>query len=122
MFDATHLDGSFLLTNKLKIMKSIELTEEHKSKLLEMCKVLFPDYYQCEDEEYNTIFLYNIKTYMKDNIYIHWFEFCMIHLSEKIYTKKGKIMSGYFNIIHNLNFTKKHIIDYLYEEFKKLNN
>jgi hypothetical protein len=25
-------------------MKSIQLTEKHKSKLLEMCKVLFPEY------------------------------------------------------------------------------
>jgi hypothetical protein len=25
-------------------MKPIELTEEHKAKLLEMCKVLYPEY------------------------------------------------------------------------------
>ena len=29
-------------------MKQIELTEEHKSKLLEMCKELFPEYVEID--------------------------------------------------------------------------
>lgn len=81
-------------------MKSIELTEEHKSKLLEMCKILFPEYRLDFHEtqvdvnacfEYISLFKDN-KDYDQNNAFsfpcigefYHWFEFCMIHLISKL--------------------------------------
>lgn len=112
-------------------MKSIELTEEHKSKLLEMCKVLFPndkvDYIQ--DDTIKFLTNYHEKKHT-DNpkitfggwdeiLHIHWFEFCMTHLFNKLIVEKYGYMSisdaisnGYY-IIYNQN-----PVDYLYSEFK----
>lgn len=89
-------------------MKAIELTEEHKSKLLEMCKALFP-----KTPAFRTDGEFFI--YFEDknkNIVIHWFEFCMTHLSEKLVVDYG---ASYYEMTHNYN-----PVDYLYEHFKKL--
>ena len=104
-------------------MKSIQLTEEHKSKLLEMCKELFPTYnfefMRGKDEfgfdiyDYFTFYLiedYENNEWYKSKTDIHWFEFCMTHLAEKIDC----------DLAHNIIYMKKHPVDYLYEEFKKL--
>lgn len=126
-------------------MKQLELTEEHKSKLLEMCKILFPEpefsfwweyemYGRGLKQEFNDVLCVsetlnppiNVgteeKPYFRTNNYfnIHWFEFCINHLSKKVYTIDGKVMSGYTYFINNIRYTKKHPVDYLYEEFKKL--
>lgn len=135
-------------------MKSIELTEEHKSKLLEMCKELFKEdskinsiqnfrisndyvlglsdhilycenrdlsesHYECEEvpeEDLITFENYPIECF---EINIHWFEFCMTHLFNKLIVEKYGYMSisdaisnGY-DVIHNQN-----PIDYLYSKFK----
>lgn len=37
-------------------MNSIELTEEHRKQLLEMCKALFPDNWKDCDSEYEDTF------------------------------------------------------------------
>lgn len=125
-------------------MKPIELTEEHKDKLLEMCKVLFPE---LQKEAYdNTVEYYGNKeeadvnyggfyitgdnhiqcSYPIDSSddsfhehlieSIHWFEFCMTHLQKKI-LKWGAEELGSEAIDGNI-----HLVDYLYEEFKKLKN
>lgn len=131
-------------------MKNIELTEEHKSKLLEMCKKLFPkskiqfinDFY-CEwslflitEDDYDS-------TLPKDKVECHWFEFCMTHLivqlskeftkqklSKSDYTSNqypnwfSKKVSYHLNPFRNEEFEEDiifiHPVDYLYEEFKKL--
>jgi hypothetical protein len=138
-------------------MKTIIVTEEHKSKLLEMCKVLFPEYGRIEIQEYaidvdkslpSPVFvdLYKQHITIPFDIYsIHWFEFCMTHLirkidniySEKILEplEKKAIAEGYpenwleiwnqrpwiklWSLTNSGNY-KKHPVDYLYEEFKKL--
>ena len=111
-------------------MKSIELTEDHKTKLLEMCKVLFSEYEEIDIEiEDNYEGIQNYIQLMKKceiTIYIHWFEFCMTHLCDKIYNKFGFDTGDFSDYIQNL-ISKKyyddmHPIDYLYEEFKKLNH
>jgi hypothetical protein len=129
-------------------MKPLALTEKHKSKLLEMCKTLFPEYKEIK-------FTFNTDEYFTDNwsdtpnfgnilsfsddtiktgrcilINIHWFEFCLLHLSEKIYKtffklgEKDNWYGSHLNWAINTMYTKKphkiHLIDYLYEEFKKL--
>ena len=135
----------------------IKLTEKHKSKLLEMCNTLFPEYkrieirdYQIDIDrnDYNPVFvdLYKGELTVPFDIYsIHWFEFCMTYLirkidhsySEKILKplEKKAIIEGYpenwleiwnkrpwiklWSLTNSGNY-KKHPIDYLYDEFKKL--
>jgi hypothetical protein len=115
---------------------SIKLTEEQKDKILEMCKVLFPEY---DFVFYHTISKANMLTgFLKTNdsdlydncdIFIHWFEFCMTHLAEKI-AKHDRyddlnlhvdtILACWVN--HTENFPRKHPVDYLYEKFKRIKN
>lgn len=117
-------------------MKNIELTEEHKSKLLEMCKELFTEYdfrinkpLFCNNESLSTIQLGNKNVNIYENE-IHWFEFVTIHLINKIrdlLLKQGLINIGssdspwqvkqLLSAYYSVNY---HPIDYLYEEFKKL--
>ena len=120
-------------------MKSIELTEEHKSKLLEMCKNLFPEqefYWEYEmygrglKEDFNDV----LQVYFKDkeawkrNLFpfnIHWFEFCMTHLADKM-LQLGELpnydnkLDYEFNSILQSSWWESHPVDYLYKEFKKL--
>lgn len=128
-------------------MKSIELTEEQKNKLLEMCNTLW--------KQENWIFLLDVPNDLNKNhcfimgfignndyipncdCYIHWFEFCMTHLVEKIFNPKDlnnqKIkqkfisffmeMSSYSWFIQDSGIRESfanHPVDYLYQEFKKL--
>lgn len=124
-------------------MKSIELTKEHKSKLLEMCNKLFPEYKEiiltkqkCLNFGFKDHGSYTTKI---ADMSIHWFEFCMTHLSNKIINTywechlnqkhyKSNLLEEFSdfylstidcntNIILNQQI---HPIDYLYEEFKKL--
>jgi hypothetical protein len=93
-------------------MKPIELTQEHKAKLLEMCKKLFP-------ELINTTIELNgyINTADSEDTYsdlIHWFEFCVRILTPKILSY-GIEQLGSECLDNNEN-----PIDYLYKEFKKL--
>lgn len=141
-------------------MKSIELTEEHKSKLLEMCKVLFPKYvliiidessmnestfiymFNKKDLEANIFKPYSMYGNKKDQIetidnneaslIIHWFEFCMTHLTNALAGKNiktdmfGDIEFEQARIKYLTELAKDrikgqyHPIDYLYSEFLKL--
>jgi len=117
-------------------MQSIELTQEHKDKLLEMCKALFPEYnifYFRIDSKSSTIHpkegytnnnILRIGKFGKLDLSIHWFEFCMTHLSIAI----SKIKDYPADLIDRNEFSKtiidniynQHPVDYLYSEFKKL--
>ena len=127
-------------------MKNIELTEDHKSKLLEMCKELFPTYnfefMRGKDEfgfdiyDYFTFYLiedYENNEWYKSKTDIHWFEFCITKIVNELSWKNIKTdiladceyedfrMKLITNIFKDKLTTEKfHIIDYLYEEFKKL--
>lgn len=83
-------------------MKAIELTAEHIKKIWEMCQVLFPEI-DIESIDDGII--------LGQNTYIHWFEFCMIHLAPKVCESEGIVIK--FNTIENPT-------DFLYEQFKKL--
>lgn len=98
-------------------MKSIELTKEHKSKLLEMCKTLFPEWHEhCVEIDGNNKTIIMFTNYVGGSewgqIIIHWFEFCIIHLLPKFNFEP--------NILLNSDLKNKHLIDYLYEQFKKI--
>jgi len=97
-------------------MKSIELTEEHKSKLLEMCTKLFPEHKWSFRNDYEHVGMLDRDIYNNNFTRIHCFEFCMTHLQEKI-LKWGAEELGSEAIDGNI-----HLVDYLYEEFKKLKN
>jgi hypothetical protein len=109
-------------------MKSIELTEEHKSKLLEMCKILFPkikwQHYDIANEN-NINKLYPELWVVQNNseiipVYIHWFEFCLTHLVNKINYPDNKVNNNTLITPTDILYDKKHPVDFLYEEFKKL--
>ena len=127
-------------------MKGVELTKSQVDKLLEMCKILFHEYTTIPNDKnpkFLTISWFTTQGYfvqlmndeIKENILIHWFEFCMTHLTTKIskqlhailghptsdefgridtwYTVWSKLNGGSFGM-------KQHPVDYLYEQFKKL--
>ena len=112
-------------------MTSIQLTKEQKDKLLEMCKALFTEYnsvYFRVDSKSTTIYpeekkvdnnILRIGAWGKLDLSIHWFEFCMTHLQDKIKQLGGFdfpdndvcLISSWFD---------SHPVDLIYEEFKKL--
>ena len=76
-------------------MKSIQLTEKHKSKLLEMCKELFPEYviYPADNDGFiegeQLVGDQNMGEDRPVNEFnIHWFEFCILWLATIIYNKR----------------------------------
>lgn len=113
-------------------MNSIQLTEEHKSKLLEMCKNLFPEKEILFEEEVNidglnfngVLFIsQKLPKYTFSNI--HWFEFCtkIAHniFSRKQYYYQSEEFITFMKIMCLQNKTKlQHPVDYLYKQFKKL--
>jgi len=105
-------------------MKNIELTKEHKSKLLEMCEKLFPEYkYISYDIDivhpgFISMWKKRILGFHYNGLIIHWFEFCMIHLAFKLCKKDFNTLS--LNTYSNLIQYNQHPVDYLYEKFKKL--
>jgi acyl carrier protein len=124
-------------------MKAIELTKEQKDKLLEMCKALFPELTDLEIRDSMEDFCFKfehiyIEYGRKNNnlVIIHWFEFCMTHLIEKLFNSFGEDDEEFYNryinngasfygigvneIIFVMLSSQKHPVDYLYEEFKKL--
>lgn len=114
-------------------MIGLELTENHQSKLLEMCNTLFPESkIKFEDDYYCewSFFLINddddimIDENKRQSVNCHWFEFCMIHLSNKIFEYWDKINPEnidyqrhdfYINIV----ITKAHPIEVLYKQFQQ---
>jgi len=133
---------------KQRDMKSIELTEDHKSKLLEMCKELFPEYSQIQfsnpddpDAGFDSIegILHLGKFINKGRGFsvlesIHWFEFLISEFFNRLSSKltlqqkfNGELVYGHNirialveNCIDDTTDYYKHPVDYFYEEFKKL--
>ncbi len=115
-------------------MNSIQLTEEHKSKLLEMCKDLFPKYkvkfipdnlLEYDDQIFNYLSIEEITEKEVDFTVIHWFEFCMTNLVAslvKLDNLSNRIWREVWNELNGgpMVGIKKHPTDYLYNEFKKL--
>lgn len=119
-------------------MKAIALTEEHKSKLLEMCKILFPKYKYYSIKNDDVVLgkiapkteLDESDNFLDNIISIHWFEFCLTHLINELRDlllqqnlinpgssdspwQVKQLMSSYYH-------TNYHPVDYLYAEFKKI--
>jgi len=110
-------------------MKNIKLTENHQSKLLEMCKELFYQY----EKIYLGVNDYDDKLdgyiYFTDNtlgeiINIHWFEFCITTLAVRILCKNKSVINSSYSknyfLQNKIINSDEHIVNYLYKEFKKL--
>lgn len=130
-------------------MNPITLTELQKNKLLEMCKTLFRDttHKECYcNEDQGAGYSYSdehgecdycLQEYPKldsldlitinsvkltaDSESIHWFEFCVIQLAEKLYINTEEQTHFFYNcLMTEKGVYRSHPIDYLYEEFKKI--
>lgn len=133
-------------------MKALEITKEQKDRLLEMAEKLFPEYNDKSEGGTGPIcfhhageypgMLFGFKSngedgdlYRDASLFIHWFEFCIIWIPEKIVSHPkfnnefiiempqyyddseviDYIMESCVSLIKDIN-----PIDYLYEEFLKL--
>lgn len=118
-------------------MEQIKLTLEHREKLLEMCKELFPEYENVEleiepqyDGSDGFIQLTRNLNNLLDFVNIHWFEFCMTYLAKIVLGKQvpRDITKRYKDFalecfMYSVKSKKYiHPIDYLYSEFLKLKN
>ena len=117
-------------------MSPIELTDLHKSRLLEMCRVLFPEYNRIEISDYqidvdrnhyNPIFIdiyKGVLTVPFDIYSTHWFEFCMTKLWIKINSllshKTPEELMSMYNAFWDILNEELHPVNYLYEQFKQL--
>ena len=112
-------------------MKALNLTKKQRSRLLKMCKVLFSKFYwkkvyegdDIKNQAYLTKscnFYFNVEE-EKEEIKIHWFQFCMLHLASKIAFLKEESRLDIIKAIeyYQLN-DNTHPVDYLYEQFKEL--
>lgn len=115
------------------MIKSIELSKDRKSKLLEMCKTLFPNYVwstnqiglgyenyviasEWHNQAYNEIQQYNSIIPLPKTLFsIHWFEFCLTHLSKRLLNPNDFM---FYQTTGNFNYL--HPVDYLYQQFIKL--
>lgn len=69
-------------------MKTITLSGEQREQLLEMAKALFPEYnfgFQNDYEDVGIMEYYPPANGLGGWKFIHWFEFCMTHLSSKVF-------------------------------------
>ena len=127
-------------------MKNIELTNKHRTKLRIMCNNLYPETTLIKVNN-KTLSFYSANKeghiYKGDKAYLkmHWFEFCMIYLVKKIselseYSNQPPYVNNvydwkdgnkwtfyskfFFHYPKNNNI--EHPVDYLYKQFKTLNN
>lgn len=90
-------------------IKPIELTEKHKEMLLEMCNELFPE---CGFEWFANELRFLDHPKDKYLTFIHWFEFCLMHVVPKL-LKSHLDKEEFYLYINDSN-----PIEYLYKYFK----
>jgi len=99
-------------------MNSLKVSNLQEGKLIEMCKILFPEY---KDWGYSDI-LPGYLTYYKidsleDEIEIHWFEFCSLHLATKLYNLNNRSEISTIELYRGNIIQNYHPVDYLYQEY-----
>lgn len=111
-------------------MESMRFNDVHKSKLLEMCKVLFPEW-KSHNMSYLGFISDDTLNYSESDatFTIHWFEFCCTILADELckkllklnaYNNSNDFRSDLYTYTLNDHEYTSHIVDYLYEEFKQL--
>ena len=117
-------------------MEPRELTKEHREKLLEMCKELFPEYdfeFLSNFSEWGIISVHKIGQHEIFENTHHWFEFCITKLSYKIFDnlKFPARNAGDDSVQYLCDMMDRqtwyikeayHPVDYLYKKFLKLEN
>ena len=109
-------------------MKAIEINEKQKEMLLEMCKALYPELTDLvirdSMEDFCLSFEHICIEYGRDDKnfkIIHWFEFCMTSLTNKLAISDlenyNLPLETYMDCIVN---KWHHPVDYLYKQFKEL--
>lgn len=107
-------------------MKPLELTSEHREKLLEMAEKLFPKHKFSFSNDNGDIGILDVDidewghgkvTYLTGSI--HWFEFCINWLATSIYNLRQPSTTITLFRGH-LTQDVDHPVDYLYEQFKKI--
>ena len=106
-------------------MKNIEINNKQKENLLEMCRILFPEYPDLQfgvKEKHNWSKEYLVFGLTGNEPIIHWFEFCIFYLIDKIFNEDQKeaYLSNKDFYKGGLSFGDEHPVDILYEQFKKL--
>lgn len=112
------------------IVKPLEISEDHKVKLVKMARKLFPEYIEIRFQIISkqlisgTLKDWEKKFVRVDEIMFtfHWFEFTFLLLERLMQLDKNpieavKFIQKYGMICYNHNITQ-HPIDYLWEEFK----
>lgn len=113
-------------------MIDLKLSTKQKANLLEMCNTLFPEYKEIVLTKHNTLrfgYKEDIGKKWIANMSIHWFEFCFTKIFPRIHQWYNSEMLAEF-FYQTIGHVKKlkpnevnkfpHPVDYLYEEFKKL--
>lgn len=120
-------------------MKPTNLSKSQESKLLEMSRELFTNYYRIDIKEELLVFYrtendWIIATEPKAKtadsfVIIPWFEFCMTYLPNRLIEKctsdlDEEITQEFFinMVCCCLVENKEHIVDYLFDEFKETEN
>lgn len=110
----------------------IEFEEKHRSKLIEMCKEIFPESDpQIYSKDIIGLWIILTNDGVSEGKYLfkfHWFEFCLTQLATNILQWKHDLKQkhGYYHIqtlevfISDIVFYKKHPIDILYKEYKNI--
>ena len=107
-------------------MTALQLSEEQRKKLLEMSVALFPENHNPTIQKDNGFLNYATKTdFYKDRI--HWFEACWKILNSLIEKLKLSPITAQkeistFGIICFNSSIVVHPVDYLYEQFLKINS
>jgi len=119
-------------------MKQITLTDEQVSRILEMTKVVFPQYKNITFERETTIGAYDYEVnllilsnedkysdHLWKGISFHWYELLHTHVSWYIFSHNSKLYDhshGYYNMIGDqIYHIDYHLVDFLYEYFKQIN-
>lgn len=118
-------------------MEPLKLTKEQKDKLFEMCRELFPEYVWQDGTFFREghLDIYDKGTKLcpdwliyKDSV--HWFEFCMTRLINKIFYPDGNgkrntrkeveyfFFQTFVDAVEGATSGYNHPIDFLYEKFK----
>ena len=110
-------------------MQPIYLTEIQSAKLKEMISVLYPNEFEQINirDQYCDLCMNGVvdlrpKGFQDshlDHIRIHWYEFCMTYLLDKLWKESSindtQNMTQYLDLIE-----KPNLVDFLYEFFKKI--
>lgn len=119
-------------------MTQITLTDEQVSRILEMVKVVFPQYKTITFERTSGLGAYDYETNLlvlsnedefRNHLWkgesFHWYELLHTHIAWYIFSHNSEFYDhshGYHNMIcEQIYIRNYHLVDFLYENFKKIN-